>query len=325
MIFRDKLIEIYRTCRPLLRLIMVFCIIWLCVSQIRIVKIAIDPHNGVGGGSWLEGHIPENTELLAENSMDDDIAISEPIFFNKPKTLLYSTYRVKPGDLIGNLALDFGLNQSTLISINNITNTRTVQIDSLIKVPNQDGILYSVGPGDTLEKIAARHRVDVDEIISVNELFSDKVRSGSTIFIPGAQLDWLDMAERNGDLFMWPVRGRLTSGYGNRNSPFTGLRQFHSGIDISAVTGTPVRAAMSGRVSVAGWDSAYGNYVVISHHSGYRTLYAHLNVIRVKSGAYVGAGERIGDVGNTGLSTGSHLHFTVYKNGRTINPRSLMR
>jgi murein DD-endopeptidase MepM/ murein hydrolase activator NlpD len=82
---------------------------------------------------------------------------------------------------------------------------------------------------------------------------------------------------------------------------------------------------MSGRVSAAGWDDTFGNYVLISHHSGYRTMYGHLSVARVKTGAYVGTGERIGDVGSTGLSTGPHVHFTVYKNGVTVNPRSLMR
>jgi murein DD-endopeptidase MepM/ murein hydrolase activator NlpD len=82
---------------------------------------------------------------------------------------------------------------------------------------------------------------------------------------------------------------------------------------------------LPGRVSAAGWDNTFGNYVVINHHSGYRTLYGHLSVIRVKSGAYVGTGERIGDVGSTGLSTAPHLHFTVYKNGVTVNPRALIK
>ena len=89
--------------------------------------------------------------------------------------------------------------------------------------------------------------------------------------------------------------------------------------------GSSVRAAMSGRVSAVGWDDTLGNYVVISHHSGYRTMYGHMSAVSVKSGAYVGTGERIGDVGSTGLSTGNHLHFTVYKNGVTVNPRALMK
>jgi len=82
---------------------------------------------------------------------------------------------------------------------------------------------------------------------------------------------------------------------------------------------------MSGRVSATGYDNSLGNYVVINHHSGYRTLYAHMSLVRVKSGAYVGTGERIGDVGSTGMSTGPHLHFTVFKNGITVNPRALMK
>jgi murein DD-endopeptidase MepM/ murein hydrolase activator NlpD len=82
---------------------------------------------------------------------------------------------------------------------------------------------------------------------------------------------------------------------------------------------------MAGRVSAAGYDDILGNFVVINHHSGYRTLYGHMSVIRTRAGAYVGTGERIGDVGSTGLSTGAHVHFTVYKNGVTVNPRTLMK
>ena len=82
---------------------------------------------------------------------------------------------------------------------------------------------------------------------------------------------------------------------------------------------------MAGRVTAVGYNNVYGNYVVINHHSGYRTLYGHLNAIRTRTGAYVVQGERVGDVGSTGQSTGPHLHFTVYKNGVTVNPRALMR
>jgi len=90
--------------------------------------------------------------------------------------------------------------------------------------------------------------------------------------------------------------------------------------------GAPVRAAMAGRViQVGSNDYSWGNFIIISHHSGYRTFYAHLSRTRVRVGAYVETGERIGDIGSTGLSTGPHLHFTVYKNGVTVNPRTLMR
>jgi len=134
------------------------------------------------------------------------------------------------------------------------------------------------------------------------------------------------LQEINGDLFIWPLYGTISSFYGNRRDPVNPDRwEFHNGIDIRGRTGTPIRAAMAGRVSSVGFDRVYGNYVIINHHSGYRTLYAHLSVIRTRSGAYVAQGERIGDAGNTGLSTGPHLHFTVYKNGNTVNPRVLLR
>jgi murein DD-endopeptidase MepM/ murein hydrolase activator NlpD len=195
----------------------------------------------------------------------------------------------------------------------------------VLKVPNQDGIFYTVKKDDTLENIAEKYKSEPEAIQIVNELFSENPRPGAVLFIPGAQLDWVERQEINGDLFIWPIPGYITSPYGYRKSPFTGIRQFHSGLDIGSPAGTPVKAAMSGRVSAVGWDDVLGNFVAISHHSGYRTLYGHLSVIRTKSGAYVGTGERVGDVGSTGLSTGPHLHFTVYKNGVTVNPRALMK
>jgi murein DD-endopeptidase MepM/ murein hydrolase activator NlpD len=94
---------------------------------------------------------------------------------------------------------------------------------------------------------------------------------------------------------------------------------------MAAPTGTSIYAAMVGVVITAGWNATYGNYVIISHHSGYRTLYGHMNSIAVSVGRSVSTTTKIGTVGNTGLSTGPHLHFTVYKNGSTVNPIRLMK
>ena len=310
--------------RSLLRLTVILCIYWLCIGR-ALPGGPPEYQDGIGGGSQLDTLIPENPDLSPGEPEIHEAGISEPEYFSKPHALLYSTYVVSRGDQIGNIATAFGLNQGTLISVNNIKNTRVVQIGQVLKIPNQDGVLYTVNPKDTLSSIAAKYKADISEIKTVNELFSDSVQAGLPLFIPGAQLDRVEMQEINGDLFTWPVRGRITSYYGYRSSPFTGIREFHSGLDIGSPYGTPIRAAMPGRVSAAGWDNSFGNYVIISHHSGYRTLYGHMSVIRVKPGAYVGLGERIGDVGTTGLSTGAHLHFTVYKNGRTVNPLALMR
>jgi len=279
---------------------------------------------GVGGGSDPEKSALEEQLgagwFLEPGMLELDV-------FSKPRMVLYGSYAVQRGDIIGELAERFGLNQDTLISVNGIKNTRLIQIGQVLRIPNQDGILYTMKRADTLDAIAEKYKSDTIAIQFANELFSDFASPGTVLFIPGAQLDWVERQEINGDLFIWPASGRITSPYGWRRWPFDGsnARQFHSGIDIGAPPGAPVRAAMSGRVSAVGWDNVMGNYVVISHHSGYRTMYGHLSVIRTRSGAYVGTGERIGDVGSTGLSTGPHLHFTVFKNGVTVNPRTLMK
>jgi murein DD-endopeptidase MepM/ murein hydrolase activator NlpD len=319
--------------RIIARLALVFCLVYLLSSlgiftfpRFLFTRQKPEAEIGMGGGTYLENAVSEINAAALSGEPDSLISgILEPEVFSKPRMLLYGSYTVQKGDIIGDIARNFGLNQDTLISCNGIRNSRLIQIGQVLKIPNQDGILYTVKNGDTLSAIAEKHQSGAEAIQTVNELFPETVHSGTVLFIPGARLDWVNLQEINGDLFIWPIPGYITSPYGFRRSPFTGARQFHSGLDIGSPAGTPIRAAMSGRVSTAGWDDTFGNYVVVSHHSGYRTLYAHMSVIRVKSGAYVGTGERIGDVGSTGLSTGPHLHFTVYKNGVTVNPRTLMK
>ncbi|MDR2258916.1 MAG: M23 family metallopeptidase [Treponema sp.] len=324
---------IARRGRPIARLALVFCVVYF-LSSLGIFTLPRtlykrhkpEAETGMGGGAYLENAVSGIDPAAFSGEPESLISgVLEPEVFSKPRMLLYSSYTVQKGDIIGDMAEKFGLNQDTLISCNGIKNSRLIQIGQVLKIPNQDGILYTVKQGDSLSAIAEKYQSGAEAIQTANELFSGTIRPGTVLFIPGARLDWVNLQEINGDLFIWPVPGYITSPYGFRKSPFTGARQFHSGLDIGSPTGTPIRAAMSGRVSAVGWDDAFGNYVVVSHHSGYRTLYAHMSVVRVKSGAYVGTGERIGDVGSTGLSTGPHLHFTVYKNGVTVNPRTLMK
>ncbi|MDR1566136.1 MAG: peptidoglycan DD-metalloendopeptidase family protein [Treponema sp.] len=285
---------------------------------------AVNAENGMGGGITPE-QIPA-TYIEASGGEDPEVlGVPEPEEYSKPHLLTFTSYKVKQGDIIGSIAVETGLSQSTIISVNNIKNTRTLQIGQILRIPNQDGIYYTVQKDDTLLSVAERYKIDPGDIKIANELFSDVLHINSGVFLPGARLGSVELQEINGDLFLWPVAGYITSLYGYRANPFGGVRQFHSGLDIGAAMGTPVKAAMAGRVSTVGDDQTLGNYVVISHHSGYRTLYGHMSYVRVKAGAYVSAGQRIGDVGSTGLSTGPHLHFTVYKNGVTVNPRSLMK
>ena len=119
---------------------------------------------------------------------------------------------------------------------------------------------------------------------------------------------------------MWPARGWTSSRFGYRASPFTGKREFHKGIDISARTGSPVVASADGMVSFSGLDRGYGRTITIKHGYGLKTRYAHLKKILVKKGQFVKRGEIIGLVGNSGRSTGSHLHYEVHLNGVPVNP-----
>ncbi|MCT4621277.1 MAG: M23 family metallopeptidase [Marinisporobacter sp.] len=121
-----------------------------------------------------------------------------------------------------------------------------------------------------------------------------------------------------------PTKGKITSKFGYRRSPFTGRRDFHTGIDIANKIGTPVRTAGTGIVTFAGWNSAYGKMIIISHGYGYRSLYAHNSSLLVKVGQKVQEGDTIAKMGNTGRSTGPHVHFEVHYNGQQIDPQRVL-
>lgn len=118
----------------------------------------------------------------------------------------------------------------------------------------------------------------------------------------------------------WPVRGRISSSFGYRIHPLRFRRIFHEGIDIAVPTGSSVKAAASGKVIFAGNRSGYGKTIIINHGSGLQTLYAHNSKLHVKAGQWVEKGQLICSSGNTGSSTGPHLHFEVRENGRPKNP-----
>ncbi len=125
--------------------------------------------------------------------------------------------------------------------------------------------------------------------------------------------------------FSWPLAGRMTSGFGNRVHPIFGGVRFHSGIDIIASYGAPVKAADGGQVVQAGYFGGYGNSVMVYHGGGFGTWYAHLSSINVSVGQMVDRGQVIGGVGSTGWSTGPHLHFEVRINGVAQNPLAYLQ
>ncbi|MCR5699393.1 MAG: M23 family metallopeptidase [Treponemataceae bacterium] len=242
--------------------------------------------------------------------------------------LEYFAYRLKKGDMIGVLALEYGVTEDTLISVNNIRATRYVQAGDYIKIPTIPGILYTVRKdGETIESISKKYEINSDKCSKVNSYEQTvALTAGTQLFLPDAELDWVTRQEINGDLFIKPLKCRyyISSPWGWRSNPFSGKRTFHGGIDMATSYGNLIYSALDGRVIKVGSNNVYGNYVMVQHHSGYTTLYAHMSKIRCKQGAYVQQGRSIlGEVGSTGMSTGNHLHFSIYKNGKSQNPQLL--
>jgi murein DD-endopeptidase MepM/ murein hydrolase activator NlpD len=122
-----------------------------------------------------------------------------------------------------------------------------------------------------------------------------------------------------------PVRGAVNSGFGLRRSPWTGVPEFHAGIDLAATSGTPINAGAPGVVRFAGHAAGYGNSVMLNHGQGVESRYGHLDRIDVAVGQRVERGQRIGLSGNTGRSTAPHLHYEVLVDGRPVDPRRVAR
>lgn len=237
-----------------------------------------------------------------------------------------SEYELVSGDTLGAIASREGLRLDTLVSFNRISDARRMRAGDTIKVPNRDGVLHTVGRGESLEGIARAYGSSVNGLLDANDLDSTRIDPGDLLFVPDARMNATEIAIILGDAFRWPVRGRISSGFGMRSDPFTGTRRFHNGIDVVNRAGTPVRAAMSGRVvHVENQPGNYGKFVIMRHPRGFQTLYAHLDRIAVSTGQYLSQGQQVGALGSSGRSTGPHLHFSIIENGQFVDPMRHLR
>jgi len=259
-----------------------------------------------------------DASLLAESNSAEIPAIIGAV--------TYSTCTVRKGDSISAIAARFGLhNIGTILNANNLDNARRIRVGQTLRIPSMDGISYTISRGDNLARISGRYSVPVNSILDANDLSEATLVAGQKLFIPGATLSSMDLRKALGELFIYPINGRLTSTFGYRPDPFTGVRTFHTGIDLAAPVGTPIKASLDGKVATTGWSNVFGNYVILTHGDGYQSLYGHMSYIGVIKGQSVIQGSIIGKVGNTGYSTGSHVHLSVYKNGKMIDPLSLLK
>lgn len=248
----------------------------------------------------------------------------------------FVVYRVERGDTPNGIADKFGIKATTLLGGNPLLSQESSLLQTgidLVILP-VDGVLHDVVPGDTLESISQQYSVPVETIVGYgpnNLEFPYRLYPETQVLVPGAVRE----------VFVWTppslesVRGRSTGsgvtplivGTGTFIYP-VGSRNFtqyfwygHPGVDIALPEGTAVVASDTGTVTFAGWNIyGYGNLIVVNHGNGYETFYAHLNGISVVPGQIIYQGNVIGSTGNTGNSSGPHVHFEVRINGAQDNP-----
>lgn len=239
-------------------------------------------------------------------------------------------YEVQSGDTLSEIAEQFNVGLSDIKSANKMSGN-TIYIGQILSIPRRgigDGpqesvyknTIHVVQSGDALIKIANRYGISIDTIKNANNLRSDLIQVGQRLVIPYMQVGPSKDFRLEKGAFIWPLKGRISSSYGNRVHPVYKTVKFHGGLDIAVSTGTPVLAAAGGKVIRAGWISGFGKTVVLDHGNGVTTLYAHNSQVVVKIGQMVHVGQVVAKSGNTGISTGPHLDFRIMLNEKTVNP-----
>lgn len=247
-----------------------------------------------------------------------DIALSETAPSVIHNTQI-SSYTVREGDTLSGIALMFGVSVNTIMWANDISRATALRAGQTIIILPVTGISYTVAKGDTIKGIASRYKADLDEILRYNDLTLDSTLViGHTIIIPDAEVrvSVPTNSASTGNL-AHDTNGPSYEGYYTRpiigGVKSQGLHGYN-GVDLAAPSGTPIYASASGKVIVSssgGWNGGYGNFIIISHDNGTQTLYAHNSQNLVSVGAYVDQGQKIALMGNTGKSTGSHVHFEI--------------
>lgn len=267
-----------------------------------------DPHNATGGGDvFFEDGTLISTGPIGEDEISAARASSDEI----------SVYVVREGDALSQIAEMYGVTTNTILWANDLFKPTDIHAgDTLVILPIV-GVRHTVVTGETLGSIVKKYGGNVEEVLEYNNLASaDEVVVGDVIMIPGGELHTAKQVPAKAA----PTKtsGTKASGAGLSHPVPGALRtqgiHGYNGVDLASGYGTTIRAAAGGSVIVAkatGWNGGYGNYIVIKHSNGTQTLYAHLSSVSVGVGDWVEQGQTIGAMGNSGKSTGIHLHFEV--------------
>ncbi len=237
------------------------------------------------------------------------------------KSSRITTYTVREGDTLSEIAAAFHISAATLIWANDIKRADTIKPGQVLVILPITGVQYIVKRGDTIGGIVKRFGGDDEEIIRINRLPADgTLVAGETILIPNGELR---IAQ---NIPSTPLHNITTPSLGSQQEflgyylrPIIGGRKTqglhgYNGVDLANVCGSMARASAPGAVIIArgsGWNGGYGRYIVIDHPNNTQTLYAHLGSVSVETGWHIAQGQQIGTTGSSGLSTGCHLHFEI--------------
>ncbi|MFP4662699.1 MAG: LysM peptidoglycan-binding domain-containing M23 family metallopeptidase [Halanaerobiales bacterium] len=263
---------------------------------------------------------PTNTEEVIdeEEIIGPEESVGTPV---KKVSLVEEilVHRVNRGENLWKIADRYDVDIDTLIGANDIANMNTIQIGDEIRILPVKGILYKINPGESLWTISRKFDITINSIVEANAILNpDLVKPGALLILPGVKPEF-GYRDRLSKRFIKPVDARISSYFGPR------WGREHEGIDYAVNVGTRVKAARSGKVIYSDWSAGYGYTVVIEHQKGVRTLYAHNSKLLVRGGQWVERGQVISLSGNTGRSTGPHLHFEIQINGNPVNPLNYLR
>lgn len=319
----------------------------LIISQIEMpdwdVSLRAFPTTAPEGSTMAAGAaVSQVSQMLAGQSLDAPFANSSLQRAIVPFTIIpeqpqeeIQTYVVQPGDTVLGIARQFGLKPESIQWANSglEMNPDVLRVGDVLNILPIDGALHTVVAGDTLSSIADKYKVSMEDIVNYpGNAITDPASGlivGAQVVIPGGVKPYVPpqvfayntttapaTATKGTGAFVWPTSGSVTQRFWGG----------HPAIDIGSWTGAPVKAADSGHVILAqsGYNNGYGNHVMIDHGNGFVSLYAHLNSFYVRVGENISRGQQIGTVGNTGNSTGPHLHLEIRYQGVPRNPFSYL-
>lgn len=252
-------------------------------------------------------------------------------------------YVVEGGDTVSTIAQKFGISTDTILQENRLGVKDYIKPGEKLTILPMSGVSHQVKKGDTVASLAKLYSVDSSAIIDFNKLASaDDIKVGDILIVPGGEApevvtpkptlaqsragQYQSSADNSQPLppvkvsasqkMVWPTSSHKINQY---------FRRGHTGVDIDGDIGSPIYAAEGGRAATVGWNKGgYGLYIILEHADGRRTLYGHLSKTFITAGQQVSKGQNIANMGNTGRSTGPHLHFEVISGGRKLNPLSYL-